>query len=172
MEALFRSEVFNSRAAYRALAKTPVEYAVGAIKALGAGTNAVALLPGRGRDLRSMGQVLFEPPNVAGWPGGRAWFTTSMLLARLNFLNQATGGVPAAGPPGAAPSASPLDGAGLASAAQVLDRYLPLVLDDNIRPEARRLLLEYAGGGAAALTPESLRDLVYLVLASPEFHLS
>jgi hypothetical protein len=32
-----------------------------------------------------MGQRLFEPPNVKGWPGGQTWLNTSTILARDNF---------------------------------------------------------------------------------------
>jgi uncharacterized protein (DUF1800 family) len=32
---------------------------------------------------RIMGQVLFYPPNVAGWPGGRSWIDSSSLMFRL-----------------------------------------------------------------------------------------
>ena len=35
--------------------------------------------------LGSMGQRLFEPPNVKGWPGGPSWLNTSTMLARDNF---------------------------------------------------------------------------------------
>src|SRR5204862_3329879 len=35
--------------------------------------------------LTNMGQTLFEPPNVAGWQLGRAWFGTGAMLARMNF---------------------------------------------------------------------------------------
>lgn len=33
----------------------------------------------------ALGQVLFRPPNVAGWPGGRYWIDNSTLLLRLNL---------------------------------------------------------------------------------------
>jgi hypothetical protein len=33
-----------------------------------------------------MGQNLFSPPNVRGWPGGTAWITSQSLLARKQFL--------------------------------------------------------------------------------------
>jgi hypothetical protein len=29
--------------------------------------------------------VLFDPPNVAGWPGGRSWVDNATLLLRLNI---------------------------------------------------------------------------------------
>jgi uncharacterized protein (DUF1800 family) len=32
-----------------------------------------------------LGQVLFYPPNVAGWPGGRAWIDSSSLMYRLKI---------------------------------------------------------------------------------------
>ncbi len=32
---------------------------------------------------RSLGQVLFYPPNVAGWPGGKTWIDSSTLMVRL-----------------------------------------------------------------------------------------
>ena len=35
--------------------------------------------------LASMGQQLFEPPNVGGWPLGAEWFSTGTMLARTNF---------------------------------------------------------------------------------------
>jgi uncharacterized protein (DUF1800 family) len=35
--------------------------------------------------LANMGQLLFEPPNVGGWPLGAGWFSTGTMLARMNF---------------------------------------------------------------------------------------
>ena len=32
-----------------------------------------------------MGQRLFRPPNVAGWPGGLEWLSGAALVARQNF---------------------------------------------------------------------------------------
>lgn len=32
-----------------------------------------------------LGQVLFNPPNVAGWPGGRSWIDSSSLAVRLRL---------------------------------------------------------------------------------------
>lgn len=34
---------------------------------------------------RTLGQVLFYPPNVAGWPGGRNWIDSSSLMYRLKI---------------------------------------------------------------------------------------
>lgn len=34
---------------------------------------------------KALGQVLFYPPNVAGWPGGRSWIDSSTLLLRMRI---------------------------------------------------------------------------------------
>lgn len=38
-----------------------------------------------GLGLRTAGQIPMLPPNVAGWPGGVAWFGTSTVVARANL---------------------------------------------------------------------------------------
>jgi len=82
MSVLLRSNVFYSQRAYRALVKSPVEFVVGAHKQLAIDT----IVDGTPAALRGMGQVLFYPPNVAGWPGGANWLTSQMLIARENFI--------------------------------------------------------------------------------------
>lgn len=34
---------------------------------------------------RTLGQLLFYPPNVAGWPGGRTWIDSSTLMMRMRI---------------------------------------------------------------------------------------
>ena len=34
---------------------------------------------------RALGQILFYPPNVAGWPGGKNWIDSSTLMVRLQL---------------------------------------------------------------------------------------
>ena len=36
---------------------------------------------------KALGQHLFNPPNVAGWPGGKSWIDNSTLMIRLNLAN-------------------------------------------------------------------------------------
>lgn len=35
--------------------------------------------------MRALGQIIYNPPNVAGWPGGKNWIDNSTLLLRLNL---------------------------------------------------------------------------------------
>jgi uncharacterized protein (DUF1800 family) len=81
---ILRSNVFYSTRAYRALVKSPVEFAVGTYKVLGMAQLDETALPA----LHQMGQELFNPPNVAGWPGGQNWLTSGTMIARQNFLTQ------------------------------------------------------------------------------------
>jgi uncharacterized protein (DUF1800 family) len=34
---------------------------------------------------RALGQLLFYPPNVAGWPGGKSWIDSSSLMLRMRI---------------------------------------------------------------------------------------
>jgi uncharacterized protein (DUF1800 family) len=69
------------------LVKPPIEYAVGALRALNVRPANLdekartALLNG----LNGMGQVPFQPPNVGGWPRGTAWLTTAAAQARVKL---------------------------------------------------------------------------------------
>ena len=179
VEAMLRSDVFYSPRAYRSLVKSPVEYAVTALKALDLQKSAGEALGFNGPPnlrngamLTAMGQTLFEPPNVAGWPVGSAWLNSATMFARLNYLNQVTGGAPPVRGGRQQPPATASFSGNLGTTVQALDHYLPFVLDDNVPAAARQVLTEYAGTAESQLAPEQLRGLVYLVLASPQFHLS
>ncbi len=184
VEAMLRSDVFYSDMAYRALVKSPVEYAVSAIKALGAQRSLLEFLGGNARQpeastFSSMGQIPFEPPNVAGWSGGAAWLNSATIFARLNFINQITGGAPASSPRDRrsdrrppAPNIPQPDLTGLGTAEQALAHFLPMVLDNNVSAETHNVFLDYAGGSDTELSSDALRGLVYLILGSPEFHLN
>lgn len=84
VSAILRSNVFYSARAYRALVKSPVEFVAGAYRTLGLPQVDGAVLPA----LKQMGQELFYPPNVAGWPGGANWLTSDTMIARQNFLKR------------------------------------------------------------------------------------
>ena len=60
----------------------PVEFVVRAIKETG--WNGLSV-DARMTPLVNMGQQLFEPPDVNGWALGPDWFSTSSMLARMNF---------------------------------------------------------------------------------------
>lgn len=92
IEQLLKSEHFFDATNIGALDKSPIDYMVGMIRGLQlgkvpdfdptAGTRFSRDLTGR---LMNLGQTIFDPPNVKGWPGGRTWISTSTLPPRQKF---------------------------------------------------------------------------------------
>ena len=66
----------------------PVEFVVRAVREIG--WNGLSIGMAR-TPLVNMGQALFEPPDVAGWPLGPGWFSTGAMLARMNFASSLAG---------------------------------------------------------------------------------
>ena len=79
---LFRSRAFYSPRAMGTHIKSPVEWLVGMCIDLETDLPGQPLLDGV---LGQLGQSLFQPPNVRGWEGGRAWISSSTLILRYNF---------------------------------------------------------------------------------------
>ncbi|MGB2939796.1 MAG: DUF1800 domain-containing protein [Candidatus Dormiibacterota bacterium] len=65
--------------------KSPAELVAGTMRALQLQGQAGQLAA----KLRGLGQDLFNPPNVGGWPGGVGWANSATALARYNFAAQA-----------------------------------------------------------------------------------
>jgi hypothetical protein len=91
VKTMLASRHFYSDHAFRQRIKGPVEYVLGAVQLVYRryGEDEAAYRPMPQQLLvgwlKAMGQELFAPPNVKGWPGGRSWFNTSTLLERNNF---------------------------------------------------------------------------------------
>lgn len=64
--------------------KSPIDLLVGTTRSTGHITNLDHLLPEK---VASLGQDLFEHPNVAGWPGGADWINSTRLLGRQQEIN-------------------------------------------------------------------------------------
>jgi uncharacterized protein (DUF1800 family) len=73
---------FNDPSMRHARYAWPAEFVVRAIKEVG--WQGFSLDRVRA-PMASMGMLLFEPPNVGGWPLGPDWFSTGTMLARTNF---------------------------------------------------------------------------------------
>ena len=92
---VFNSPEFSSDASYRSLVKSPTDFMVHIAKALQAPQLAkIVVASGAG-----MGQILFDPPDVGGWPNNDIWIDSNNVVARVNFVTAALKQLPA--PPGA-----------------------------------------------------------------------
>ncbi|MGI8951367.1 MAG: DUF1800 domain-containing protein [Chitinophagaceae bacterium] len=82
MQEIFISDWFYDEKNIATHIKSPVELLVGIRRALPMQLeNADIQLLFE----KALGQILFYPPNVAGWPGGKTWIDSSTLMLRLRL---------------------------------------------------------------------------------------
>jgi len=137
MRAIFTSPEFVADQSYRSLVKSPTELMVHTGRALGVSSFS-KLIVGHGS---GMGQSLFDPPDVNGWPNNEAWISSNTVVERVNFVTAAMGQVKGSLP-------SPSDG---------IHRHL----DGVLSPQTASLLNQAADD----------RARWFILLASPEFQL-
>jgi uncharacterized protein (DUF1800 family) len=165
---LLRSNVFYSQRAYRALVKSPVEYVVGTYKALA--LSAIDLRAQRA--LVQMGQILFYPPNVAGWPGGANWLTSQTMIARQNFVASLVNSP-------AMEEVAWMQQVPM-KASQAAADLVNTLLQEDASPAASAQLTDYLNGaGTSALGmlsgenyQERVRGAAYLTMAMPAYQLN
>lgn len=186
MRAILTHPAFYSERAYHALVKSPTEVVAGLFRSL-EGTffadgdaRRTAQLAGQLLSASaSMGQVLFNPPNVGGWPGGAGWVSTTALITRYNVASVAArNGYPA----------TTIDVAGLlarhniADPAEIVEYFAGVMVDGDLTPEQRRTLVDYLsanddGSPGRFQLDEStvnnkVRGLIYLIATTPQYQLS
>jgi hypothetical protein len=83
LRTIFLSRDFYSEPSFGTRIKGPIELIVSSYRKLGA--RRLAGIPDLYVVSRELGQILLNPPTVAGWAQGRAWITPGQLLARGNF---------------------------------------------------------------------------------------
>ncbi len=84
LKRIFLSRDFYSSESYATQIKAPVHLVVSTYKKLG--LEELPTIPDFNRLTANLGQTLFNPPNVAGWAGGRTWVTPATLLQRGNLF--------------------------------------------------------------------------------------
>ena len=90
---IFSSAEFFSENAMHSHIKSPIEFLIQTITLLESELPPPRILQNA---MTQMGQLLFAPPNVKGWDGGRAWISPSTLLFRYNFAGYLIRGDPPA----------------------------------------------------------------------------
>ncbi|RQQ59469.1 DUF1800 domain-containing protein [Burkholderia stagnalis] len=83
--ALWSTDAFWDPRNRGVLVKSPAEFVVGTVRLFDVGYGDPQMLA---NTVRTLGQNLFYPPNVKGWPGGAAWINSTTLLARKQFVEQ------------------------------------------------------------------------------------
>ena len=81
VETVLRSQLFFADANLGDRVLSPVEYVIGAARALELFEPPCSTLTLANWCVR-LGQDLFYPPNVVGWPGGRSWLGSTANVMR------------------------------------------------------------------------------------------
>lgn len=189
---IFLSKEFYSPTAIRTQIKSPVQYIVALLKQLEVAN------PPMGFPITAqlqLGQVLFMPPNVAGWDWGQAWINTNTLLTRYNLAGFITKGTDAANKlipdemmkipqMGKAPREM---GAGWKgpdyekicprplreTPNDLVDSLISRFFQSPLPEKARASFIEYAISKKGAIfTNKEIAELCHLILSTPYYQLS
>ena len=82
---ILESREFWSPKVRGTIVKSPIDFVFGTIRALQLSPSNFDKYP---VILKNMGQELFNPPNVGGWPKGRSWVTPSSMIERAKFVEE------------------------------------------------------------------------------------
>jgi len=185
VRAIFSSDEFFSDRAMFGLVKSPVELVVGAIRMIGARYNAGP--PGSGSELAGfsslLGQEVFNPPDVSGWPHGMGWINTATLLSRYLFADLLVITRPNdPNSPGAFIDHDQLSKHTKGNTKKTVKNFLsllgPLNLDNAAIGALRSYLQTDDQGNQATFTPDDLtiekkiRGLVHQIMCLSEFQLN
>ena len=85
LKTIFLSRDFYSAPSMGTQIKAPVSFLISTYRKLG--LKEIPGVPEFTETAGALGQVLFYPPNVAGWPGGRTWINPATLFTRGNFAH-------------------------------------------------------------------------------------
>jgi len=162
---VFLSPQFWDDRSFFARYSWPAEFLVRAMKEVGwngfSVDNARALM-------FAMGQELYAPPDVSGWPAGQTWFTSGAMLARMNFVSTLSGNQRfILGSRAQAASANP---------ESLLSFFLTELRTAPMNSSVRTELLDYlrATGSWTASTAQ-IQDksagLAHLIAGSPDYQL-
>jgi uncharacterized protein (DUF1800 family) len=176
LRALFMMPEFYELHTRKKWVRSPVEYAVAAIRMLGGQSDFVAVF----NSLTGMGQTFFNPSDAKGPDWGLDWMNTGTLFARANFVNTLCTNRGSSG--------TRFDVNALLSGhdASTADKVVDLLADRlNIAdvPAGTRLAwINYMNrndsGGTLTWTntptnvDKKVRGLVHLMLTCPAFHLA
>lgn len=160
LRAVFLRPEFRLATTRTALVRSPVEFLVATMRALG--MNAATLHPEWW--LKPMGQNPYQPPTVAGWKQNAAWISTSAQWAKGSFAGWARWQANEAGIFAGVGSLSPA-----AAATAAFERF---GIEDP-SPLTRQRIEEYVAREKAASRSWAIPpNLVTLTMLSPDFQLA
>lgn len=87
LRVVFNSPAFWDHLNRASLIKSPLDFIIGTLRSLDLEDNKLPL-QALSAQFRQLGQDLYTPPNVKGWPGGAGWIDDVTLPKRQQFLRR------------------------------------------------------------------------------------
>jgi len=171
---IFRSAPFYATQVIHHQIKSPVQWIMQTTRMLEIPLPDARVLE---NSLAALGQVVFAPPNVKGWDGGRAWISASSLLYRYNLAAYLLSG-----------KARVLGGNGTKTAVIPLDRIVPIrertsadnlldqlgfrVFNVPLTPKQKEEFLAFLAKYTTPYSDNVIRDLMQLMMSTPQYQLT
>jgi uncharacterized protein (DUF1800 family) len=171
---IFKNTAFYSSKVVHHQIKGPVQWMMQSTKMLEIPLPDAPVLE---NSLSSLGQVVFAPPNVKGWDGGRAWISASSLLYRYNLAAYLLSG-----------KARVLGGSGKKVAEIPLATIVPpekrtgsdalldhlsfRIFNYPLSAKDRAAFLTFLEKHPLPYTNETIRDLMQIMMSTPEYQLT
>jgi hypothetical protein len=171
---IFKSADFYSQKVVHHQIKGPVQWMMQTTKVLEIPLPDALVLE---NSLSSLGQVVFAPPNVKGWDGGRAWISASSLLYRYNLAAYLLSGK------------AHVLGGGKTKTAEIplltlappdkrmgsdllLDHLSFRIFNYPLPAKDRASFLTFLEKHPVPYTDETIRDLMQIMMSTPEYQLT
>jgi uncharacterized protein (DUF1800 family) len=170
VETVLRSHTFFAVENLGDRVLSPVEYVIGAARALALFETPCSTLVLADWCAR-LGQDLFYPPNVGGWPGGRSWLTMRSVLGRANYAAALVGGHGV----GLPTPLEPLALAGRHDRGRGRDEFIGFIAELLLGSQPDRdwhARIADAVGPDDSWDPDAARRAIALILTCPEAQLA
>lgn len=173
---IFLSSEFYSPAVVRRQVKSPVQWIVQTSRVL---ETTLPPAPAVEAAMSQLGQVLFAPPNVKGWDGGRAWISSSTLLFRYNLAGYIVSGQQAMldgfkkdarAVPLALEKIAPANVR--SDHGRLCDLVITRLLNAPVSSREREKFLAFLHEQGGQIGDSSLRDFLHLVMSTPDYQLT
>ncbi|HVJ83614.1 MAG TPA: DUF1800 domain-containing protein [Planctomycetia bacterium] len=162
LRTLLASEYFFGPTCRGAIVKGPVDFAIGALRALEVNPNFNRVV----ELLASLGQDVFQPSTVKGWDGGRQWIGAATLLVRTQFAAALLGGESYGVTPDPSATLAKMQGTGASESLPAWEScLLARPLDADRRTAANAFLTKIPR------EEDRERAALHLLLTAPEFQL-
>ncbi len=171
VQAILTSDAFYSDKSMQTHIKSPVEFAVGSVRSLGGKVSERNLAV----VLSALGQDLYNPPNVAGWPGGPDWMNAATMATRFNFGGLLAGAIKGAQNQGGGyidPEAI-VQSANLTNWDSIIS-FFGGALTSGLTDQTTQTLKSFTAPTAinSASAQATLRGLLHLLLVTPEYQVA